>query len=66
VLEARDHHRCIAINFNIIVPMQHWLWDKGDENCRIALRFGDLKLGFWKEDVGKFTLHELVNNVWFA
>jgi hypothetical protein len=60
VLDARDQDRCVTISFNIIIPVQHWLWEKGDEKCRVALQFGHPKLGNWKEDIGEFKLHRLV------
>ncbi len=45
----------VAVTFNVIVPLHHWLWD---DKTNIYLRFGDGKLGAWKQDVGVFEIKE--------
>ena len=44
----------VAITFNVILPRKFWPWDK---DCKLALRFGNKKLGLWEENVGTFEKH---------
>ena len=47
--DSDDH--AVAVTFKVIVPKMFWLWD---ENSKIYLRFGDPRLGNWKENIGGF------------
>ena len=54
------HESCeeaISINFNVIIPKQLWEWNK---KCQIFLRFGNLRLGLWGMNVGKFETFRYV------
>lgn len=46
--------RAVAVTFNVIVPLNFWLWDN---RSKIFLRFGDDRLGKWN-DVGQFQLYK--------
>ena len=48
-----DEH-AVAVTFNVIIPVEFWMWDKSD--CSVCLRFGDRCLGYWEHDVGAFEI----------
>ena len=50
------HKNCehsVAVTFNVIIPLNYWLWD---DRTQVNLRFGDPRLGGWKNDVGTFSV----------
>ena len=51
-----SNENAIAITFNVILPWKFWLWDM-HKDCKLALRFGHKKLGYWVENVGTFEEH---------
>ena len=52
--DVHERGHSVAVTFNVIVPLEHWLWD---EHSEVFLRFSDPKLGSWKHDIGAFLLH---------
>ena len=52
ILRDSDEN-AVAVTFKVIVPKKSWQWDK---NSKIYLRFGDHRLGNWKENIEGFEI----------